>query len=220
MKSIVLYVSILCLAITAHAQKETGVFFNDAQPKDEEVLQTYFENMVGDYQKEDDKYVSISIDTNTISLEYLVRVSLPLKEIQNNPKYQLSGGRIYGIDSSKGLDFLLENDTVHFGIYQTEPFIAFTESTIVKKIEDKYIISQKNKNDLWDCTLIYKKENKLYIRFIDPMKDKDKLKSSFNSLKTQKVDGKSVFVVNASNAAFKKFVNDKGFYEILTFVEE
>ncbi len=220
MKSFLAYLSFIFLTITIKAQQETGVVFNASQPKDEPVLTTYFQDIIGTYEKEEDKYVSIIIDTNTISLEYLVRVSLPLKEVQDNPKYKLSGGRIYGIDSSKGLDFLLENDTVHFGIYQTEPFILFNENTEVKKIGDKYIINQKNKQGLWDCTLLYKKDNKLFIRFIDPLKDKNKLKNNFNTIKSKKVNGKAVFVIDASSTSFKKFVDAKGFYEILTFIEE
>lgn len=206
------------LSFSSFSQKIYSVYFSLPQPN-EVVNKPFFdENVQGIYQKEDNKLVDIVIEEKAVISRYLTPMFLTTTEINTNPKYEFKHNLLYGIDSKKGLEYFIENDTVYFGIFKKDTLFSINDSSFLRKEGINYFLNQK-KGIYWETTLLYVKDTTLYLRTIDVVSEEEKAKK-FLSLKTTAINKEKIYIASPTTKSFLTFVSEKGFYDIIKYFKQ
>ncbi len=211
------FILILCMiGLFGSSQTINSVYFENPQPLNTKNTSSFSADVIGRYYKATDNIIDLVIDSTKIEVKYLVKMLLRMDEIKSNDKYYIKNNLLYGVNEKKGLEFFVKNDTVYFGVFQTETFFEQTDSSFIRKIGNKYVLNEK-KEDAWDVTVLYKKDTTLYIRTIDLIEEEEKVNKYLAPLTKKVINKEHTYISNPSVKKMKSFVSAKGFYDIIKY---
>jgi hypothetical protein len=208
----------LCLSFIAKSQEIYSLYFEVPQPSNIENKGAFGEDIIGIYQKDNNKLVDLVVEQKAIISRYLTPIFLTTDEINKNPKYEFKKNLLHGIDSTKGLEYYIENDTVYFGIFKKDTLFAINESSLLRKDGINYFLSQK-KGSVWEVSLVYVKDKNLYLRYIDVTQEEEKANKYLN-LSKKTINQEKVYLSKPTPKNFMSFVEVKGFYDIIKYIKE
>lgn len=200
-----------------YCQQINSFFFNSPQPSGQESVNFFDVSVRGTYQKEDDKFVDIIIDSTVIYSRYFIKMYLTLNELETNEKYYTKDSLLYGIVENEGLKYMSFRDTLHFLVLQKDTFFyPKSETSALKKMDDKYYLNYKEV-DVWNTIQLYVKMDNLYIRLVDYPEEYDKINACFKNLSEKEINNQEAIVSENTREELKCFVQQKGFYDITTY---
>lgn len=217
MKLVVL-ITFLALSYLGTSQGIYSLYFSEPQPVNTKNETVFGKDIIGIYQKEDSKLVDLVLEEKAIISRYLTPMYLTTDEIKQNPKYEFKNNLLQGVDSTKGLEYYIENDTVYFGIFKKDTLFKITDSSFLRKQGIHYVLNQKN-GEVWETGLIYVKDTVLYLRYMDISQEEDKAKKYLNIKKTS-IKKEKVYLAKPTQQNFISFVSAKGFYDIIKYIKE
>lgn len=220
MKSILLIIFIV-IGVSFYSQEQIfSYFFNESQPTQTKEINFFGSDIQGTYVKKNDEVVDIIIDSTQIEFRYITKMFLTTNEIENNKKYFFKNNLLFGVDSSQGLQYFIENDTVYFGIFQKETFFRLGENSVLKKVNNQYLLSEKKADGIWEVRLLYRKGANLYVRSIDIVEEEEKVNENLPKPSIKRLMGEKVYVSSPTKYELTKFIGAKGFYDILYYIKK
>lgn len=217
MKKTLIIIAILIGVKTYSQEQIFSYYFDQPQPATVSDVNTFGEDIQGVYVKKDDEVVDIVIDSNRIEFRYITKMLLTTKEIKENEKYFFKNNLLFGVDSSQGLKYFIENDTVYFGIYQKELFFELNANTRIRKYGNQYILNEKKGDGIWEVRLLYKKGENLYLRSMDIAEEEEKANKILPKPEVKRLKGEKVYVSSPKKTELYKFIEAKGFFDILYY---
>lgn len=192
------------LSLTCAGQSLDNFYFKEAQPKGVESITRFPANFRGLYIADKDSTKRLLITSDSVIIEIPMVQYCSLGELKQK-KYTLRDSVVV---RPNGLEMpcFVKNDTVFFIDYAQSVLFAVDDAHIIKKADDKLIISKQISENKWDCFILYKENERICIAYFDFDK---KLKEIDENKKIQKITGESenYYLANLKTKEFLKIID-------------
>lgn len=164
------------LVSVVQAQDINDFFFEEAQPRKEDVLAHFPKNMRGLYKSEKDSTRRLRITADSLIFEVpMVQYALTSQLAEKN--YALRDTVLVNANG-KVLPCLLRSDTVFFVDFAQSVYFVRSPQNIIKAVNNTYVLSKQVAENKWECTLLYKDNEKMCVAYFDFEKNMADVKSN------------------------------------------
>lgn len=201
-------IGVLLLVNNSASQNFDSFYFKEAQPKKEESLTRFPSTIRGLYKSATDSTKRLLITADSISFEIpMVQFAL-LNELPAK-NYKIIDSVLVKPDGTQ-LAFIQKNDTVFFVDFAQSVIFSTSEKRVIKKVDDKYVLSSNTGENKWDCFLLYKENSTICIAFFDFDK---KVKEINENKKIEKIKNgaENYYLGNMKLKEFQKIIDKEYF---------
>jgi hypothetical protein len=207
---------LVVLPCTAFLQREpSSLYFGIPIIDSSKTIQRFDEKIVGDYRTDENSYNRMVIEKDSIYVKVGTPLLFSVKEA-NQKGFTIVDDKIYGIDKNRGLFCSVEKDTVFTVYYQYETFYSAHRGDVMTILENKYLLSIKERNGLYTYLLLERQEDILFIKSIDH-ETQIHLVYGFSQIYSQFLEGINTYVVKPGWNEILKFVDSNGFNERISY---
>ena len=203
---------LLCLCFLAfpviQAQDITDFYFEDAQPRKEDVLAHFPRNYRGLYKSDKDSTRRLRVTADSVIFEIPLVQFAPVKELPNK-NYSLQD-TVLVRSNGKNLPCFIQNDTVYFVDFVQSVYFVRNQKNVIKKLDETIVMSKQVAENKWECALLYPENGKICLAYFDPDKKTDEIRSN-KKIDEVKEGGISYFSANLKKKDFLKLM-DKNYF--------
>lgn len=177
---------LLCNSVFILAQKDTTILFLGTQPNSKKAIDEIPDSFFGLY-KDTSEVSWIEVSERGIIKTTTVLMEMTKKDVDNNEKYKVVNGWIYGVHKKDSLPCKLMDGIYTFGFPYTNEVFSFNGDYALKQMDaNTYILNTQHKSDsTWQISQLYFDEKSVELYSFDQYKfaiKNDSLSKSFGEI--------------------------------------
>lgn len=200
-RNIILQVLMLFLtSAILSAQGLENFYFKEAQPRGEDGLTRFPTAIRGLYKSVKDSSKRLVISSDSVSIEIPMVQYATISELETK-KYIFHDSVVIKPNGVR-LPCLLKNDTLYFVDFAKSLLFAIDDNHILKKVDDKFVLSKLSHDGKWECTLLYMENQQICLAYFDFEKKLTDIEKNKKILKIKSEDGNHYL----ANFKLKEFI--------------
>ncbi len=195
----------------------TSFYFQESQPKGENLQNKFEPEVCGVYLYEEDTLKKIIVTTDSIYSRFSLITFVTKKELRKSKKYHIEGDKIYGIRKKQGLPYAKRHDTLFVVLVQNDIIFKPSENQELKKQGDLYFLNYKQDNGYYSTEVLAFSDKKAIFYSIDHDPVMEQI-LAFKDIESKQLDGFKTYLAAPTRSELLSFFNEKGFRDFTTYL--